>query len=128
MSCLGVSYEDSVRFWKEEFCKKMDGDAFDKNHLYDIKHAYGKVGRMLNYSGYSCLKIIMSNVGPGESHGCPFKHWDSAVLRSKLNEYGISEESKEISFGLTADLTVENHFTFYDCRVPINLLKYFVIW
>lgn len=106
----------------------MDGDAFDKNHLYDIKHAYGKVGRMLNYSGYSCLKIIMSNVGPGESHGCPFKHWDSAVLRSKLNEYGLSEEGNEISFGFTADLTVESRFTFYGSRVTINSSEYFVVW
>lgn len=70
----------------------MDGDAFDKHYLYNIKHGYGKVGRMLNYSGYSCLKIIMSNVGPGETHGCPFKHWDTAVLKSKLYEYGLNDD------------------------------------
>lgn len=70
----------------------MDGDNFDKRYLYNIQHSYGKVGRMLNYSAYSCLKIIMGNVGPGESHGCPFKHWDASVLKQKFSEYGLSDE------------------------------------
>lgn len=78
----------------------MDGDKFDKNYLYNIKHSYGKVGRMINYSAYSCLKIIMTNVGPGESHGCPFKHWDASVLKQKLTEYGLSEEGFSLTLRL----------------------------
>lgn len=79
-----------MKFWREEFCKKMDGDAFEKQYLYNIKHSYGKVGQMVNYSAYGCMKIIMSNVGPGENHGCPFKHFDTSVLKQKLTEYGLS--------------------------------------
>lgn len=101
---LGLSYEDAVKFWKDEFCHAMDGDTFDKKYLYNIKHSYGKVGRMVNYSAYSCIKIIMSNVGPGQAHGCPFKHWDTTVLRNKLREYGLSEEGIVIIFGLFSNL------------------------
>jgi len=30
------------------------------------------------------MKIINASVGPGENHGCPFKHFDAAVLRQKM--------------------------------------------
>ncbi|XP_060530565.1 DNA primase large subunit [Cylas formicarius] len=89
---IGVLYEQAVEFWRQEFTKIMDSTKFDKSYLYNINHQYGKVGNMTNYSPFSCIKIIMNNVGPGEHHGCPFKHWDASVLRQKLNEYGVPSE------------------------------------
>lgn len=68
----------------------MDPDKFDKQYAYNIRHNYGKEGSRVNYSPYSCMKIITTAVGPQDVCGCPFKMWDSALLRSKLTASGIS--------------------------------------
>ena len=34
------------------------------------------------------MRIIMENVGAGESHGCPFRHHEGKILRKEL-EKGI---------------------------------------
>lgn len=91
---IGLTYEDSLAFWRNEFTKKMDSEKFEKGYVYNIKHTYGLVGQRTNYSAYSCIKIISTNVGPGEHHGCPYKHWDPIVLKGKLNELGMSSERK----------------------------------
>ena len=89
LKAIGLSLEDAINFWREEFTKHMDVEKFEKNYLYNIKHQYGKVGRRTNYSPYNCMKIIASNVGPGEHHGCPFKHWNPSTLQKKLNDIGL---------------------------------------
>lgn len=91
---LGLQYEQFIEFWRQEFTKVMDGEKFNKEYLYNFNHQFGKVGKMTDYAPYSCMKIIMGNVGPGESHGCPFKHSEPAILKSKLNEYGVSTDGK----------------------------------
>ncbi|KAJ3653921.1 hypothetical protein Zmor_013146 [Zophobas morio] len=35
---IGLLYEDAVRFWRDEFTKKMDSGKFEKSYLYNIKH------------------------------------------------------------------------------------------
>jgi DNA primase large subunit len=121
---IGLLYEDAMRFWREEFTKKMDSNQFEKNHAYNIKHSYGKVGRMLNYSPYSCIKIIMSNVGPGEHHGCPFKHWDPPVIKQKMLEYGISNENaneiKELVTNGHYQVACGKYFEFSRGKAPTN--------
>ncbi|KAI4465674.1 dna primase large subunit [Holotrichia oblita] len=92
---IGLTYEDSMTFWKNEFTKKIDSGKFDKEYAYNIKHMYGLVGQRTSYSAYSCIKIISSNVGVGDHHGCPYKHWDSVILRTKLNELGMTTEAVE---------------------------------
>lgn len=94
LKAIGLLYEDAVRFWREEFTKIMDMNKFEKQYVYNIQHQYGKVGRMLNYSPYSCTKIISGSVGPGQHHGCPFKHWDPNILKQKIMEYGVSTEGE----------------------------------
>ncbi|XP_018576961.1 DNA primase large subunit [Anoplophora glabripennis] len=89
---IGLLYEDAMEFWREEFTKIMDGDKFDKQYTYNIRYNYGKAGKQVDFSPYSCTKIIMNNVGPGEHHGCPFRHWDLPILKQKMGEYGVSSE------------------------------------
>ncbi|KAG5891413.1 hypothetical protein JTB14_031479 [Gonioctena quinquepunctata] len=89
---IGLLYEDGMEFWRHEFTKKIDNEKFNKEYSYLVKHLYGKAGSMTDYSPYSCIKIITSNIGPGESHGCPFKHWDPSVLKQKLVENALSSE------------------------------------
>lgn len=66
---IGLSMEDAIRFWKTEFCKQMDGDKWDKQYLYNIRHNYGHEGKRANYTPYSCSKICSMTPGPGESNG-----------------------------------------------------------
>lgn len=86
---IGVTLEDSLLFWKTEFTKKIDPEKFEKNYAYSIRHTYGKVGKQTNYTPFGCPKIMSSAVGPGEYHGCPYKHMDPAPLKQKLLNYGV---------------------------------------
>lgn len=89
---IGLTLDDALEFWREEFTKLMDHNKFEKSYSYNIKHSYGKAGGMVNYSPYSCIKIIMDSVGAGDHHGCPFKHWDAHLVKQKLMDYGVSQE------------------------------------
>ncbi|XP_030376064.1 DNA primase large subunit [Scaptodrosophila lebanonensis] len=87
---IGVTLEDSLRFWREEFTKKMDADKFARSYEYNINHNYGKKGSMVNYTPYSCLKIIKEMAAPGDCHGCPYKAMDPVSLKTKMSSYGLS--------------------------------------
>lgn len=88
---IGLSLEDALRFWREEFTKKVDNEKFDKQYAYNIRHSYGKEGSMVNYTPLSCLSIINLAYGAGSTHGCPYKIFDSATLKAKMNSYGMSQ-------------------------------------
>ncbi|CAH3839921.1 unnamed protein product [Pieris brassicae] len=90
---IGVTLEDSLKFWRQEFTKVMDLDKFEKQYSYNVRYNYGKEGSKKNYSPFNCLKIINNNVGPGECHGCPFKHSDANVLKNKLKGYGFEQQA-----------------------------------
>lgn len=91
---IGLSLEEAIMFWRQEFTKSMDVDKFDKQYAYNIRHSYGKEGKRTSYTPYSCMKIITGNQpGPGDSHGCPFKHSDPEILSKRLQMYKIPKES-----------------------------------
>lgn len=99
---IGVSLEDSLRFWREEFSKKMDVDKFTRSYEYNIHHNYGKKGSMVNYTPYSCLKIIKEMAAPGDCHGCPYKSLDPPAVKAKLSSYGLSPSAiEEVMFFVT---------------------------
>ncbi|XP_022222418.2 DNA primase large subunit-like [Drosophila obscura] len=99
---IGVTLEDSIRFWREEFTKKMDADKFNRSYEYNIYHNYGKKGSMVNYTPYSCSKIIKEMAAPGDCHGCPYKSVDPATLKTKLASYGLSPSHiEEVMFFVT---------------------------
>jgi len=37
--------EEAYTFWKQEFCKSMDSDKFEKQYGYNIRHNFGKEGK-----------------------------------------------------------------------------------
>lgn len=55
---IGLSFEDALRFWRDEFCKVVSLDKFVKEYEYSIKHYFGKVGKMADYTPWSCFKIV----------------------------------------------------------------------
>lgn len=63
---IGLSMEESLTFWKQEFTKKkdIDGDKFEKNYAYNIRHSYGAEGKRNDYKPWNCTKVI-NLVTPG---------------------------------------------------------------
>ncbi|RCH94711.1 hypothetical protein CU097_012351 [Rhizopus azygosporus] len=88
---IGLSVEEALNFWRRAFSDTTD-DKFQKNYAYNIRHSYGLEGRRLNYSPYSCSKIINEQApSTGEFHGCPFKHSSQKSLEAKLYKDQISK-------------------------------------
>ncbi|KAK9511045.1 hypothetical protein O3M35_005694 [Rhynocoris fuscipes] len=103
---IGVTLEDALKFWRLEFTKKMDAEKFEKSYAYNIRHNYGKEGKRANYAPQSCMKIINGSVGPGEYHGCPFKHCDPSTLKKTLERRNLSSiATQEI-----VDLAKKGHY------------------
>jgi DNA primase large subunit len=90
MKGIGLSLEDALMFWRNEFSRIHGIDGFEKHYAYNIRHNYGKEGRRTDYTPYSCLKIINGTVSAGEHHGCPFKHFDEERLKYNLQSQGVA--------------------------------------
>ncbi|KAJ5078453.1 DNA primase large subunit [Anaeramoeba ignava] len=95
---IGLSVHDSIRFWKQEFLKKMTEKDFEKDYIYGIKYNYGLEGKRVNWSPYSCPKIIGLKPAPDDFSGCPFKFLSThnfkqilLNLEQKPNEEQINE-------------------------------------
>ncbi|XP_072134212.1 DNA primase large subunit isoform X2 [Mobula birostris] len=88
---IGITLDQALQFWKSEFIKgKVEPDKFDKSYAYNIRHSYGKEGKRTDYTPFSCMKIILSNAPTqGDYHGCPFRHCDPEILKSKLQSYKV---------------------------------------
>eukprot|EP00518_Triparma_eleuthera_P006325 CAMPEP_0182472074 /NCGR_PEP_ID=MMETSP1319-20130603/21493_1 /TAXON_ID=172717 /ORGANISM="Bolidomonas pacifica, Strain RCC208" /LENGTH=481 /DNA_ID=CAMNT_0024672703 /DNA_START=159 /DNA_END=1601 /DNA_ORIENTATION=- len=94
----GMSMEESLLFFQNEFTKVMSADDFNKNYSYNIRHMYGKEGKRQSYSAFSSTTIIM---GPrpnpsevGSHHGCPFAHTSDSSLSALLSKMGIGGSDK----------------------------------
>ncbi|XP_049546457.1 DNA primase large subunit [Anopheles darlingi] len=91
LKAIGVTMDDCVRFWREELTRgKIPIEKFEKEYAYNIRHNYGKEGSRVNYSPFSCMKVITQAIGPADTHGCPFKNLDASALKIKLAGYGLS--------------------------------------
>ncbi|XP_013394623.1 DNA primase large subunit [Lingula anatina] len=118
LKAIGLSLEEALKFWKDEFTKgPIDPDKFDKQYAYNIRHNYGKEGKRADYTPYNCLKIITSNApGPGDGHGCPFRHSDTDMLRQKLSNLKIGKENSEAVISKVK----EGHYQIA-CKMVFNL-------
>ncbi|KAI2603662.1 DNA primase, large subunit [Hypoxylon sp. NC1633] len=95
---IGLNLEECLVFWRSSFHKVTD-DTFNKEYRYNVRHAYGDVGGDSNrrgggYSPFSCQKILTEHPpGPGEAHGCPYRHFNLENLTALLQQVGVSDRS-----------------------------------
>lgn len=86
---LGVSVEDAITFWREEFTKNMPEEQFIKKYVYYIKYIYGLTGRKQPVAAYTCEKILKASPTCSDCYGCPFKHSTTEELIQKLKKCGL---------------------------------------
>ena len=95
---IGLSLDESLLFWRQSF-NKITEDTFNKEYRYNVRHVYGDVGGDSNrrgggYSPYSCQKILTEHApGPGEAHGCPYRHFNMENLAALLQATGVSDRA-----------------------------------
>ncbi|TPX18289.1 uncharacterized protein E0L32_011787 [Thyridium curvatum] len=95
---IGLGLEEALAFWRTAFNKITD-DTFNKEYRYNVRHVYGDVGGDQNrrgggYSPYSCQKILTEHPpGPGEAHGCPYRHFDVDNLGALLQQVGVTDRA-----------------------------------
>ncbi|KAI1816672.1 DNA primase, large subunit [Poronia punctata] len=95
---IGLNLEEALIFWRSSFHKFTD-DVFNKDYRYNVRHAYGDVGGDSNrrgggYSPFSCQKILTEHPpGPGEAHGCPYRHFSLDNLTALLQGVGITDRA-----------------------------------
>lgn len=95
---IGLNLEECLLFWRSSFNKITD-DVFNKDYRYNVRHVYGDVGGDANrrgggYSPYSCQKILTEHPpGPGEAHGCPYRHFDVDNLTTLVQSMGVTDRS-----------------------------------
>ncbi|KAM0327680.1 hypothetical protein ACHAQA_005974 [Verticillium albo-atrum] len=93
---IGLSLEECLLFWRQGF-RNITDDTFNKEYRYNVRHTYGDVGgdsirRGGGYSPFSCQKILTEHPpGPGEAHGCPYRHFDLENLNALVQGMGVSE-------------------------------------
>ena len=93
---LGLSLPEALQYWRSNFTLITD-DTFNKEYRYNIRHAYGDVGgdsirRSGGYAPFSCQKILTEHApGPGEQHGCPYRHYSMEALKATLGRVGVTD-------------------------------------
>ncbi|KAJ1940604.1 DNA primase subunit pri2 [Linderina macrospora] len=89
---IGLNMQEALVYWRRAFSGVTD-DQFQKGYAYNIRHNYGQEGRRVNYTPYSCNRIITTNPpGPGDNHGCPYRHFSADRLRTALYKDGLADQ------------------------------------
>ncbi|KAL2268497.1 hypothetical protein VTJ83DRAFT_3343 [Remersonia thermophila] len=93
---IGLSLEEALIFWRTGF-RAVSDDTFNKEYRYNVRHCYGDVGgdsnrRSGGSSPFGCQKILTEHApGPGEAHGCPYRHFTIDNLTTLLRATGVTD-------------------------------------
>ncbi|KAK5642685.1 hypothetical protein RI129_008852 [Pyrocoelia pectoralis] len=121
---IGMSFEDSVTFWRSEYskdgsnCQKCSHSwqRDEKRYVYSIRHLYGLVGSRKNYKTRSCEYFQRSLISPTEEAVCPFVHFDEHNLKKLLTSL----------LDLSADCEVTNNIVRERSKSPSSACKLFM--
>lgn len=93
LKSIGLGLDEAMKLFREEFIQIMPPEKFDRQYKYGIRYNYGKEGKKVSFSAYSCSRIINGDPpGPGDVHGCPFRNMQGNNLITMLKRKGIEEE------------------------------------
>ena len=128
LKAAGLTMEDQLRFFQAEFTKIMTHDQFSKEYAYNIRHRYGKEGKRTEYSPYGCYKLVMDMApGPGEYHGCPYRHFDPDHLAAVLSKTTLDSSEQQLVLGKAKErnyqIACQRHFEFAHKKKTANGTK-----
>jgi len=91
---IGLPLEESLAFWRHHFTKRgrMNVERWEKEHAYNVRHNYGLEGSRIDYTPYSCNKIISAKAEQNDFHGCPYVNLDEQQLRGMLSSLSLKDE------------------------------------
>ncbi|KAK5995910.1 putative DNA primase large subunit [Cladobotryum mycophilum] len=75
---IGLNLEECLMFWRSSF-HKVNDDTFNKEYRYNVRH--------LSKDSYR------ASPGPGEAHGCPYRHFNMENLSALVQAMGVSDRS-----------------------------------
>lgn len=88
LRAAGLPLAEALAFWRAAFAPRVSPDQFTRDYAYNVRHNYGQEGRRANYPSYSCARTCaLPAPGPGEHHGCPFRHARGERLAAALAPY-----------------------------------------
>ncbi|KAJ3181073.1 DNA primase large subunit [Gaertneriomyces sp. JEL0708] len=87
----GLPLQEALLFWQKAFTK-INEDQFQKQYAYNVRYNYGLEGKRMDYSPYSCMKLITGS-GQNADHGCPFKYFPPDQLRQLISTYSAGGEA-----------------------------------
>lgn len=86
----GLSVEDNIAFWQNEYSKPHEGSICCHNwkqkesrYTYQIKHIYGLVGDTTVKYCRTC-EVFVGKLSAKMNGGCPFQHSSPAALRQSI--------------------------------------------
>ena len=88
---IGVSMEDALLFWRKHFTH-VDGERFDKQYAYNIRHQYGQEGKRTNYRPFDCSQVIGASPDTSGATGCPYRNHGTEKLKATLAKMGVAAD------------------------------------
>ncbi|CAN6642193.1 DNA primase large subunit [Trichomonascus vanleenenianus] len=88
---IGLSVEESLRFWRGLF-KGLTDEDFRKKYAYNVRHMYALEGSRIDFKPMDCLQIIRSNGAGSSTHGCPYRTFSESNLVTALQKMGITNK------------------------------------
>lgn len=115
LKAAGLPMEEQLSFFQTEFTKIMTHEQFSKEYAYGIRHRYGQEGKRTDYTAYGCYKIIMDFApGPGDFHGCPYRHYSKDHLAALFSQMHIAPTHQTELIGLAKSqnyqIACQRHF------------------
>lgn len=85
-----MTLDDTLKFSMQRMTAYQN---VEKEHGYNIRHAYGREGHGKGLGSYGCMNKINAVPADGQYHGCPFKHGQKNLL-AKVQSWGVKNEKK----------------------------------